>query len=188
MSAFDVIRGVTAVLEKAQIPYMLTGSFASAQHGALRSTQGIDFVISATHSQLQRLIELLTGEQYYVELDAALEGHRRESLFNAIDQRSGWKIDFIFRKSRPFSNEEFARRQRAEIEGISIYVATAEDIVVAKLKWAKLGMSQRQIEDAVAVIRVQGKTLNRPYVEKWVSELDLEREWQAAKELVGPII
>jgi hypothetical protein len=88
---------------------MLTGSFASAYHGAPRSTQDIDFVIQATPEQLKILAQALPETQYYVDLTAALEAHRRQSMFNVIDLESGWKVDFVLRKSRPFSKEEFSR-------------------------------------------------------------------------------
>ena len=94
------------------IAYMLSGPFASAYYGAPRSTQDIDLVIEATPLQLRAFVQGLPGEEYYADLDAALEAHTRQSLFNVIDLATGWKIDLIIRKSRPFSQEEFHRRQR----------------------------------------------------------------------------
>jgi len=34
-----------------------------------------------------------------------------------IDLASGWKIDLIIRKLRPFSEEEFRRRQQVNLDG-----------------------------------------------------------------------
>ena len=42
-----------------------------------------------------------------MDVDAALEAHKRQSLFNVIDLASGWKIDLIIRKSRAFSQGSF---------------------------------------------------------------------------------
>jgi hypothetical protein len=84
---------------------------------------------------------------------AALEALRIESQFNVLDLTTGWKIDLIVRKSRPFSRTEFDRRITAEIEGLRIPIASAEDIVLAKLEWAKLG---------------------------WIRDLGLERQWETA--------
>ncbi|HLZ42319.1 MAG TPA: hypothetical protein VKQ11_15230 [Candidatus Sulfotelmatobacter sp.] len=142
MTIPDLFRGITAKFDEAGIPYMLTGSFASAHYGSPRSTQDIDFVIAATPAQLRQLIERLDGDHYYADLGAALEAHKRESLFNLVDLTTGWKIDLIFRKSRPFSQEEFRRRQRTSLEGVELYIATAEDVVIAKLEWARLSESQ----------------------------------------------
>ena len=82
---------------------MLSGSFASAHYGAPRSTQDIDLVIAATPAELRAFVEALSGKEYYVDLDSALEAHKRQSMFNVIDLATGWKIDLIIRKSRAFS-------------------------------------------------------------------------------------
>ena len=158
---------------------MLTGSFASAHYGVPRSTQDIDIVIEATDSQLRNFVRSLDRTQYYAELETALEAYRRESLFNVIDTQTGWKIDLIIRKGRPFSREEFGRRQL--VQELSVFVASPEDVIIAKLEWAKLGGSQRQIEDAAAVIRIQGETLDNSYLEKWIGELGLSDQWVLAK-------
>lgn len=180
MSVPDVFRRITAALEKADIGYMVTGSFASAHYGSPRSTQDIDLVIEATAEQLRALVGALPKNEYYVELDVALRAYQNRSLFNGIDLATGWKIDFIIRKSRPFSMEEFRRRQQVRLHGVDLYVATAEDTIISKLEWAKLGQSQRQIQDAAAILRVQWDTLDRTYLLNWVNELGLKSQWDDA--------
>ena len=159
---------------------MLTGSFASAYYGSPRSTQDIDFVIAATPTQLKTFIESLPGSQYYADLDAALTAHKNESMFNVIDMQSGWKIDLIMRKSREFSQEEFARRQRLTVEEVPLFVASAEDVVIAKLEWAKRAHSQRQIEDASGILRLRWHFLDHDYLTKWIQQLGLTKEWAEA--------
>lgn len=141
---------------------MVTGSFASTHYGAPRSTQDIDIVISSDQEQLRSLVKSLGADEYYVGLDAALDAHRRLSLFNIIDHKTGWKIDLIFRESRPFSLEEFDRRHKTRLHGIDLYVATPEDIIIAKLEWAKIGLS-----------------------DTWIFKLDLTEQWNAAKKILG---
>jgi hypothetical protein len=66
---------------------------------------------------------------------------------------------------------------------VPLYIATPEDIVVAKLEWAKLGESSRQIEDAAGILKVRADELDISYIEKWVSELGLTSEWSRARQL-----
>jgi hypothetical protein len=155
MSVRDVFLRIATALDQAGIGYMLTSSFASAHYGAPRSTQDIDLVIEATPAQLRAFAEALSGHQYYADLGAALEAHQRQSMFNVIDLATGWKIDLIIRKSRAFSQEEFSRRQRVSLHDVPLFVASAEDVVVSKLEWAKLAQSRRQIEDAAAILRAR---------------------------------
>jgi hypothetical protein len=185
MSVSAVFQRISSALDQAGIGYMLTGSFASAHYGVLRSTQDIDFVIEATPAQLRGFIEALSSNEYYVDLDAALQAYNRQSLFNVIDLATGWKIDLIIRKSRAFSQEEFRRRQRVTLHSVALSVATAEDVVIAKLEWAELAQSQRQIEDAAAILRARWGSLDRTYVEKWIGKLGLKKEWDDAQRLAG---
>lgn len=181
MNLPEVLPRIISVLEAAEIPYMLTGSFAGMVHGALRSTQDIDLVIAATADKMRGFIAALPSDEYYAELDAALEALKHESLFNVIDLKTGWKIDLIIRRSRAFSIEEFKRRQRVEIQGFSLFAASAEDVLLAKLEWAKLGQSKRQIEDVIKIIQTQGNGLDQAYLQKWVAELSLEEQWRDAR-------
>ena len=183
MSYFEVLRRITQALDSARIPYMLTGSFASAYYGSMRSTQDIDLIIEATPTQLQSFLNGLAREEYYADVETAIKAQMSESVFNIIDIRTGWKIDMIIRKSRAFSREEFSHRQRAEMQGVSLFVASAEDMVLAKLEWAKLGESRRQIEDAATILKLQDDRLDRQYLGKWARELGLSRQWDDAQRL-----
>ena len=164
---------------------MLTGSFASSFHGAPRSTQDIDVVISATLDQLRAFVALLPRQDYYVDQGAALAARREEGQFNVIDFATGWKVDLIIRKSRPFSYAEFERRSIVNFRGMPVAIATAEDVVIAKLEWAKLGESQRQIEDAAGILKIRFAELDKAYLEEWVRQLGLQAQWEAACRLAG---
>ncbi len=181
MSVSEVFQRISSALDQAGIGYMLTGSFASAHYGVLRSTQDIDFVIESTPAQLRAFIEALPSSEYYADFDTAWEAHKRQSMFNVIDLATGWKIDLIIRKSRAFSQEEFRRRQRATLHGTPLFVATAEDVVIAKLEWAKLTQSRRQIDDAAAILRARWSSVDQGYLEKWIAELGLTTEWKLAR-------
>ena len=185
MSTAEVLRRITTALDRAGIAYMLTGSFAGSYYGTPRTTQDVDLVIDPTHAQLRTLFHLLPSEEYYFDLDAALEAHNRHSLFNVVDMVTGWKIDLVIRKDRAFSEEEFRRRTPVYLQGMMVLVASAEDVVVSKLEWARAAQSTRQIEDVAAILRVRREALDRAYLEKWIAELGLNTEWAAAQCAAG---
>jgi hypothetical protein len=106
-----------------------------------------------------------------------LEAVRSEGRFNVIDLRTGWKVDLIIRKSRPFSREEFARRAWGDVVGQPRLIATVEDVMIAKMEWSKLGGSARQVEDAARILRTRMNDLDHGYVERWVQEMGLDEQW-----------
>jgi hypothetical protein len=144
---------------------MLSGSFARLYYGVPPSTQDIDLGIEATPAELRAFVEALSGKEYYADLESALEAHKRQSILDVIDLATGWKIDLIIRKSRAFRQEEFRRRQRVSLHDVPLFVASAEDVVISKLEWAKLAQSRRQIEDAAAILRVQWDLFDHSYLE-----------------------
>ncbi len=185
MSQGDLLRRIAAALGAAGIPFMVTGSTASAAHGMARATRDIDLVIDPTVAGLRSLLSSLPPDAYYASEEAAMEAFRRRGLFNVIDVASGWKVDLILRKDRPFSVEEFGRRRPARLFDIDIPIATAEDVILSKLEWAKAGGSERQIEDVVGILAVKGPTLDRGYVERWARELGVLELWEHANRMGG---
>lgn len=105
MNTADVFRRITAALDHAGIAYMIVGSFASSFYGPSRSSLDVDIVIDAVPEQLRLLVERLQQDGYYIELDAALDASKHESLVNAIDRHTGWKVDLILRKSSAFGRD-----------------------------------------------------------------------------------
>jgi hypothetical protein len=90
----------------------------------------------------------------------------------------------MIKKSRPFSGEELRRREPGHLAGRKVDFATAEDTILTKLEWAKLGDSERQYGDAVGVIQVQGERLDWSYLVRWAPSLgvvDLLERARAAR-------
>ena len=185
MTTTDVLRRILERLDAAGIPSMLTGSFATAVHGSPRATQDIDIVIDPDENQLRVFVRALPPAEYYADEEAAMEALRLETMFNVVDLATGWKVDLVIRKARPFSVDEFARRRRIEFDGVSVAVATAEDTIIAKLEWAHRGGSARQLEDVASIVRLRGAELDVDRIEHWVTVLGLDDEWRAVRTLAS---
>lgn len=70
-----------------------------------------------------------------------------------------------------FSSEELRRREVGQLGQRNVDFATAEDTILTKLEWAKLGDSERQYGDAVGIIQIQRARLDWPYLERWAGQL-----------------
>jgi len=181
----DFLKKLVKALDNCSIPYMLSGSFSSSFYGQPRATQDADIIIATTEEQLIAFVKSL-GDDYYVSDDTTREALKNNSMFNVIDIQNSWKADFIIRKNRPFSIEEFTRRQKANIMGLDVWIVSPEDIILSKLEWAKNSESGQQFLDALGVAIVQYDRLDRDYLYKWAKELQvessLERLLKQAKE------
>ena len=184
MKIEDFVRRVRALLETAGVPYMLTGSVASSVYGIPRSTNDVDFVIAPTREQISVLVSLCKRVGLYASLEEAAAALKARTQFNVIDFANTWKADLIIRKVREFSVTEFERRSEVELESVKLMVASPEDVLIAKLEWAKLGGSERQLSDAAGILQEQGEALDLPYIERWVDSLSLQEQWRVVREKV----
>lgn len=180
-----LLRRIVGLLDEASIPYMVVGSLASSFHGEPRQTRDIDVVVDPAPEALRRFVELLPADDFYADAGAAAEALDQRTSFNVVEIRTGWKVDPIVRRDRPFSREELGRRIRVRLLDTDADIATAEDTIVAKLEWATEGQSERQLRDVAAILEAQGDTLDHAYIGRWVRALDLEDAWGRARELTG---
>lgn len=155
---------------------------ASSMYGIPRATNDIDIVIAPSRDQLFSLTQLFKRLGWYVTpFEVASAALSRETQFNVIDFANGWKVDLIFRRSRDFSVTEFDRRASVEAESWRLTIASPEDVLIAKLEWAKLGGSEQQLTDAAGILRIQRDRLDMDYIEKWVDALEVRAQWEAAR-------
>ena len=167
MSQADLLRAAVELLDRAGIPYMVVGSYASTFHGEPRMTRDIDVVVDPTEESIKLLVDLVDRDRFY--MGNAEDALLNRSMFNLIEPGSGWKVDFVVRKDRPFSKAEFERRFLANIAGVDVYVATAEDTMLAKLEWGAASGSDRQMDDVVAI--ASATEVDIDYLSRWARDL-----------------
>ena len=176
---------IVGALDAEEIPHMLVGSFASTHHGVPRATHDVDLVIDPTEASLDRFVRGLDSKRFYVSAETVRAAWKRRGQFKLVDFESAWKVDLILRKDRPFSREEFGRRQPATLLGTRVFVATAEDTVLAKLEWAQRGEPERQLRDVVGILELRGRELDHAYLERWARELGVEAALARARAEAG---
>jgi hypothetical protein len=170
VTATCTLGAVIAELDGAAVRHMLAGSFASSLPGVARTTADIDLVVDPEPRAVDRLLDVLDRERFYVD-EAAARLIQPGGQFNVIDTTTGWKVDLMRIRDRPFSVTEFERRVPANVLGVEVFVATAEDTVLAKLEGSKASRSDRQVQDVVDLLRVRGSDLDRAYLDHWAREL-----------------
>ena len=180
MTFAAVLATVINALDGATVPYMVTGSLASSYHGEPRATQDVDIVIDPNPESLERLVDGVLQAGFYVDRDVARTALTERTQFNAIGS-DATKVDFIIRRDRPFSVEEFARREPADLLGTAGFLTTAEDLILAKLEWANATGSERQLRDVAGILAI-GHSLDEDYIERWASVLGTADAWRKVRD------
>ena len=170
-----VLHEVLAAFDSLEIAYALGGSLASGIHGITRYTSDADVSVEPFDGLEDRLAASF-GTDYYVSLEAIRQALRDRSTFNIINTSVGFKVDVFVRKDRPFERSLMDRRVSATMAAAPdrpIMVVSAEDSILLKLEWYRLGgeISDRQWSDILGILRVQSGRLDRAYLDRWAAEL-----------------
>lgn len=131
MTEQEVLGNVIDQLEQHKIPYMVVGSYASSLHGVPRQTRDGDLVIQPDKESLRRFIDSL-GVDFYADYNMAIDAMRHYSMFNVIHLPTGFKVDLIFLKPRPYSQQEFGRRALLSFLQKERWVVSPEDVILYK--------------------------------------------------------
>ena len=161
-----------------EVSYHVGGSFASSIHGVPRQTHDIDLVADLSLEKIPELVQRLRDE-FYIDADMIRSALRRQASFNVIHLDSGFKVDIFPVGPGAFDQSEISRsiaHQILENHPLSIMVKSAEDTLLRKLQWYRLGneVSDRQWHDIVGIVRTQGDRLDRDYLRHWATDLGVK--------------
>jgi hypothetical protein len=167
MTAQEVSRATLAAILATGVDHVLVGGLAINMYAFARSTMDVDFVVAAPLSFIDRIaehfpapfhldfqpqMELLTGTyRWLVEVDA-----------------TEFKVE-IFHLGEDLHHHEIFRRRRSEFSpefGREVWLPTAEDLVIQKLRWAR----NKDLDDARNILAVQGEAIDYAHIEKWCAQ------------------
>jgi hypothetical protein len=157
----DVLRIISERLHAADVPFMLTGSFALGYYGKPRMTRDLDFVVALMERHVDALVSAFSTD-FYIDEDAA------RSAFNLMHLDSAIKVDLIVRKDLEYRHAEFERRKSVEFAGISTWITSREDLILSKLVWARETDSEMQLRDVLALI---DESVDWLYLNDWAAKL-----------------
>lgn len=180
---------VIHTLEALGLDYLIGGSLASSLHGIPRSTQDADLLVDLPPERAADLVKALEGS-FYLDEERVRDAVRREASFNVIHLPTMFKVDLFVLGRDPLGRSEMRRRERhriGEAPEEEAFVASAEDTVLQKLRWYRLGdgVSDRQWRDLIGVLQVQGERLDLRYLQRWARELGLESLLEEALQEAG---
>jgi hypothetical protein len=170
----EVVR-VGGVLHALGIRYALGGSMASSLLSIPRFTQDADLMVEPFAGRENELLNAL-GPDYYVSITAMSEANRLRRSFNVINKQTGFKLDLFVRKDRPFDLSALDRSAQMALPSDPsqcVAVLSAEDVIVLKLEWYRLGdeVSQQQWRDVLGLLKIRGADIDLDYTRRAAEEL-----------------
>ncbi len=169
---------VTRTFEELGVPYFIGGSLASIVHGMVRTTADVDLVAEMDVAQARLLAEVLEAD-FWIDQASIVAAIHHQSSFALVHRDTLFKVDVFIKKERPFERSQFRRREEkalSEQTHEAAWVCSAEDIILAKLEWFKMGgeVSERQWRDILGVMKLQAGHLDEAYLHRWAASLGVE--------------
>ena len=169
MTPDEAVGAVLDALGVAEIPYMIVGSLAANFHGIPRSTRDADFVVELSPNRLQRLEHNLPPG-LTLERQGAFEAVTGTMRYLVVLAGSPFVCELFVLGDDPHDRARFARRVPARILTHHAFVASAEDMIITKLRWAMGAGRAKDRDDIRNMLAVQGTALDWTYLDRWSSE------------------
>jgi hypothetical protein len=173
----DTLRQLASALESVGILYLIGGSMASSVRGVPRATFGVDVVAHSSQAQADCFASAL-GAGWYADPDQMRSAIAAGRAFNVIDIRTGYKVD-TFPATQEFHHAQLQCATRAVLpfleDQVEYPVASAEDILLAKLQWFRAGgeVSDRQWNDITGLLATN-QDMDFEYVNSWAARLRVQ--------------
>jgi hypothetical protein len=164
------MRAVFDALERLGISYFVTGSVAASVHGVLRQSHDTDVVLvdAGRFTDLAAALRSLCLIADPIDFGAF-------TMASIIGRDTADKVDVIVAPSGAFEASAMERRQRVDVPGLGlVWVASREDLVLAKLVWSQ-GTSELQLRDCAQLMRLGAATLDRAYLAQWADRLGVRQ-------------
>ncbi len=165
----DLLKRVCKSLDENKFPYMISGSIAMNLYSIPRMTMDIDIVVELSLKRIDEFTDLFPDS--YFNRTTIRNEIKRKGIFNIIDHKTGFKIDFIIRKDTEYYRLAFNRRKRIKELEMELWVISLEDLIIAKIIWIQEYQSEKQILDIENLLLNPDKDII--YIKEWCSNLKL---------------
>jgi hypothetical protein len=177
-----------APLNRAGIEYMVTGGLAAVMYGHPRLTLDVDLVLRLSARDAVVFSALWPPEEFYSPPAEVVEEERSRidhGHCNVIHSDSMMRADVYFAGSDDLVAWALEHRVVREVQGEAVQFAPIEYVIVSKLRYYRMGGSERHLRDIARMMEVSGADVDRPTLDGWIARLGLGVEWRQAQVFAG---
>ena len=159
---------------------MVSGGVAAILYGEPRLTQDIDVVVALRPLDASRFAEQFPLADFYcppVEVIAQEAERDAFGHFNVLHLESGARADVYVAGDDSLAIEGLATRRVVQLVGLSVPIASPEQVILQKLRFRQRGASARHLRDVRGIIRVMGDSIDIAALERVADTYGLGHEW-----------
>lgn len=135
-------------------------------YGEPRLTKDIDITLGISPERLKDIVKLSEELGFIPIAEDAENFVKRTMVFPLKDNKSGFRIDFIF-SSTDYEKAAIERAQSIKLGSVAVKFASVEDVIIHKIFAGR----PRDIEDVKGIMS-KNKNFDKSYVLKWLKLFD----------------
>ncbi|MCB1225394.1 MAG: hypothetical protein KDK99_06250 [Verrucomicrobiales bacterium] len=186
---YEATRIAIEKLRELQVPHMVVGGLSSNAYGIPRSTKDADIVLAIDAKGLFAAARELAPD-FVLDDQGTFEMVTGTMRFHLRVPQLPFEIELFLLSSDPHDQARFERRRPVISRqiGTEIVVPSAEDVIIMKLRWAKIAKRTKDIDDVRDVIAVQGDdVLDWDYIHLWTAEHGTRKLLDEIRASIPPI-
>jgi len=176
----------TRRLERAKIPYMVTGSAAAMIYGEPRLTNDVDVVVVLDRESAANMVEAFPMAEFYCppqEVISVEASREQRGHFNIIHHETGFKADIYLSGRDSLHVWGLANSQRVLISEDMVTIAPPEYVIVRKLEYFREGGSEKHLRDIRAMLQNSWEAIRHSDLDQLIAERGLGDVWRKTREI-----
>jgi hypothetical protein len=188
-NGYEATRHVVETFTRCGLDHMVVGGISSNAYGIPRSTKDADIVLAVEPSKLFEIVPEL-GDGFQLDDQGSFEMVTGTTRFHLRVPAIEFEIELFILSSDSHDQIRFQRKRlvpSAQI-GTEIMIPSPEDVIIMKLRWAKIAKRSKDREDVRDVIAVQGdEALDWNYIYQWCEQHDTRELLDEIRASIPPI-
>lgn len=164
---------LSSLAQSLGVDWMVIGGVAVASWGEPRNTKDLDFGIATSIDRAPEVHKILESFGWHL-----IEGPgqiKDTNIWLSLFEKEGRKltIDVFYSMMSEWQRHAIGRRRYIKFMDRDYWTASPEDLIIFKL----IADRGKDKDDIDSVLDRLGSNLDRPYIDKWSTELGIRPRW-----------
>ena len=166
---FETLRDASAWLAESGVPFALIGGLAATVRGRVRVTEDVDLLLACDLTAAAALLNGVETSPFEAAFEDAEQLLRTAFILPLDHRETGVRLDLSVGLTL-FEQEAVARAERQTLNGIQVFVITAEDLLVMKL----LADRPKDQQDIEGIVETADERFDWDHCRRLTEEFDRE--------------
>jgi hypothetical protein len=169
MNSADLVLRLIDAFENAGVPYMLSGSVAASCYGAQWRKNEAQFVLQISTDQLSAVTRAL-GDDFQIDPQMSIDPVTMTMRYILKHAPGKFAFDLFLLGPDAHDQARFDRRRELPFQGTTACLPTAEDVIIATLRWSKADTLEKDTQSISSILGSKAGRIDLAYIRQWADQ------------------